>query len=65
MPGKNKAVKAYAPIVSSLFIMVLTCLSSFQRVSASVKSYQKDRDGVSFLLDKGIMKVKICKDDII
>src|SRR5208283_5438228 len=32
---------------------------------ASVTSYAKNSDGVTFTLDKGIMKVKICKDDII
>lgn len=33
--------------------------------SASVKSYHKDEDGVSFTLDKGLMKVRICTPDIV
>ncbi|MGA9405879.1 MAG: TIM-barrel domain-containing protein [Bacteroidota bacterium] len=32
---------------------------------ASITSYAKDPDGVTFRLDKGTMKVKICKDDIV
>jgi alpha-D-xyloside xylohydrolase len=32
---------------------------------ASVLSYTKDRDGVTFKLDKGAMKVNIWKDDLI
>ncbi len=32
---------------------------------ATVKSYKKEADGVSFALDKGQLKVKVCKDDII
>lgn len=31
----------------------------------SVKSYQKDQRGVSFTLDKGIMRLNICKADIV
>ena len=51
----------YMKIFSALLLM---CFASFQFASASVKSYKKDPDGVTFILDKGIMKVKICKDDI-
>jgi alpha-D-xyloside xylohydrolase len=32
---------------------------------ASIVSHTKDPDGITFTLDKGKMKVKICKDDII
>jgi alpha-D-xyloside xylohydrolase len=32
---------------------------------ASVKSYHKDDDGVSFTLDKGLMKIRVCKPDIV
>src|SRR5438128_7023810 len=46
-----------------LFSILFFC-ANFYLVSASVKSYKKDVDGVTFILDKGIMKVKICKDDI-
>lgn len=32
---------------------------------ASVSSYTKDADGVTFLLDKGVMKIKVCRNDIV
>lgn len=32
---------------------------------ASVKSYEKVSDGVSFTLDKGMMKVKVCFDNMV
>ncbi len=32
---------------------------------ASVLSYKKDNDGISFILDKGLMKIKICRDNIV
>src|SRR5258706_1285778 len=59
---QNPALKGYTCIVFSLvFILVTSILSA----NASVKSYKKEEDGVTFILDKGIMKVKICKEDII
>src|SRR4051812_29036403 len=51
-------------LLNILFVPLL-CLFIFYPAKASVKSYKKEADGVSFLLDKGLMKVKICKDDII
>ena len=33
--------------------------------NASVKSYQQEPGGVVFTLDKGMMIVKICKDDLV
>ena len=33
--------------------------------SASIVSYTKDPDGITFKLDRGTMKVKICTDDIV
>jgi alpha-D-xyloside xylohydrolase len=33
--------------------------------SAKIKSYKKDIDGVTFSLDKGLMKIKVCTDDIL
>jgi len=32
---------------------------------ASISSFKKDADGITCKLDKGIMKIKICKDDIV
>ena len=34
-------------------------------VSATIKSFKKAAEGVTFTLDKGLMKVLIRKDDII
>jgi len=50
-----------------ILIMVIT-ISSFtatHTAAASILSYTKDSDGATFILDKGRMKVKVCKDDII
>lgn len=49
-------------------LFITTFLVSFTFVNtlhASVVTYSKDADGVSFVLDNGLMKVKICKNDII
>ncbi len=32
---------------------------------ASITSYSKNTDGVSFVLDTGVMKIKVCKENII
>ena len=32
---------------------------------ASVSSYTRDQDGITFTLDKGMLKIKICREDII
>jgi alpha-D-xyloside xylohydrolase len=34
-------------------------------VSAAIVSYKKDIDGVTFTLDEGLMKIKVCAGDII
>src|SRR5258706_16465030 len=62
MSIRNLALKVYTSILFSLVFILAT---SIQRANASVKSYKKGADGVTFILDKGIMKVKICKEDII
>jgi alpha-D-xyloside xylohydrolase len=55
---KIKLILVIAAIFFSNFI-------NYQSVAAAILSYTKNADGVSFKLDAGIMKVKICKDDII
>jgi alpha-D-xyloside xylohydrolase len=65
MSIQNHTVKVYTRMFCNLFFIMLTCFTSLQAANASVKSYKKDADGVTFSLDKGIMKVKICKDDIV
>lgn len=45
-------------------LLVLLTIVPFT-LSASVVSYKKDNDGVIFTLDKGVMKIKICGDDVV
>ncbi len=40
------------------FLFVIICF-------ASVKSYKQNGNAVTFYLDKGLMKINICKDDIV
>jgi alpha-D-xyloside xylohydrolase len=55
----------------SLFIKIQIIVSLFalltltSPIRSSVVSYHKDKDGVSFTLDKGLMKVKICSENIV
>jgi alpha-D-xyloside xylohydrolase len=50
-------------IKSALLILLLSGLTL--PAQASVLSYQKDADGVTFTLNKGLMKVKICFDNMV
>ncbi len=45
--------------------IVLASFIGIKDASAAIKSYKKDADGVSFSLDKGMMKIKVCRADII
>ncbi|WP_419789149.1 TIM-barrel domain-containing protein [Mucilaginibacter sp. X5P1] len=54
------------PALSKLMAAILLLLiTTIPVANASVKSYKKEADGLLFTLDKGLMKVTICKDDII
>src|SRR5471030_2633000 len=57
----NKITMNKMRILSMLLIGVM----SIHPVKASVRSYKKDADGVTFSLDKGLMRVIVCKADII
>src|ERR1700744_6235540 len=46
-------------------LMTLALLAGAGRVRATVKSWQKESDGVSFSLDVGVMKIRVCTPDII
>lgn len=46
-------------------ITLISMIATMGTLVASVNSYNKDPDGVTFVLDKGSMKIKICADDII
>lgn len=48
------------------FILITLVLSSISiTVDASVLSFTKDKDGITYMLDKGLMKVKICADNMV
>ncbi|MDN5286516.1 MAG: hypothetical protein JWR38_2790, partial [Mucilaginibacter sp.] len=49
-----------------LFLILLTGFwLKAENVNANIISYKKEADGVSFSLDKGLMKIKVCRNDII
>jgi alpha-D-xyloside xylohydrolase len=54
----TKAILLIAAAAMSLAATLHTAM-------ASIVSHTKDSDGVTFTLDKGTMKVKICKDDFV
>ncbi|HEY4785886.1 MAG TPA: TIM-barrel domain-containing protein [Bacteroidales bacterium] len=52
--------------VKSIVLSAAIALTSLtNNVLASITSYIKDPDGITCKLDKGVMKIKICLDDII
>ena len=48
-----------------LLLSVLSLTILFASVQAEVVSFTKERDGVTCVLDKGLMKVKICMENMI
>jgi len=52
----------FQAIILLLALMIPGVISSVQ---ASVQSFKKENNGVTFQLDKGVMKIKICKDNIV
>jgi len=48
-----------------ILLMALMILAANTSVQAAVQSFKKENNGVTFLLDKGAMKIKICKDNIV
>src|SRR6185437_14655913 len=47
----------------ALFFLSILLLTA--PAMATVKSWQKETDGVSFVLDVGEMKIRVCRPDII
>ncbi len=45
--------------------LLFGCITKTSNTQASITSYSKSTTGVSFVLDKGLMEIKICKEDII
>jgi len=52
-------------VLGIILLLVLNIISNSIAANASVKSFTKDSDGITLTLDKGLMKVKICKDNIV
>ncbi len=48
-----------------LCMVVITMLMLTQYSIAAVKSYTQQADGVTFTLDKGLLKIKVCSSDIV
>jgi alpha-D-xyloside xylohydrolase len=59
MKINSKRVNTLITVIAIGFLFILN------PVMASVVHFTKDADGVTFTLDKGIMKVKVCKEDLI
>jgi alpha-D-xyloside xylohydrolase len=55
----------YKSLILNCAVILIISLGSFQSVKASVISYTKNPDGLIFKLDKGLMKIRVCKADII
>jgi alpha-D-xyloside xylohydrolase len=53
---------ALSKIMAAILLLLITAIPT---AKASVISYKKEATGLLFTLDKGQMKVTICKDDII
>ena len=54
-----KSLKFFCLLVSILFVI------QDNHAQSVIRSYQKEKDGVSFSLEKGVMKIRICMDDIV
>ena len=59
---KTMLNSALSKLMAAVLLFLIT---SIPVANASVKSYKKEANGLLFTLDKGLMKVTICKDDII
>src|SRR5579872_3519538 len=51
-------------LTRSHFVLASILLFLAGSVSAKVQSWQKENDGVSFTLDVGVMKIRVCAPDI-
>ncbi|HEY3388154.1 MAG TPA: TIM-barrel domain-containing protein, partial [Prolixibacteraceae bacterium] len=52
-------------VLITIILLVFNIITYSITADASVKSFKKETDGISLTLDKGLMKVKICKDNIV
>jgi alpha-D-xyloside xylohydrolase len=49
----------------SKLLLILLLVTSTITINASVTSFSKDKDGITCTLNKGLMKVKICMDNMV
>jgi alpha-D-xyloside xylohydrolase len=57
--------KIISDVLKFIFAVILFMSAVTFSSSASVRSYKQEASGVVFTLDKGLMTVKICKDDLV
>jgi alpha-D-xyloside xylohydrolase len=62
---KEKHALIFMAQKAVLLLAIFLMSASAMRVEASVKSVKRIGDGVLFTLDKGLLKIKICNDDLI
>jgi alpha-D-xyloside xylohydrolase len=46
-------------------VLILWLLLNTTFIHAAVKSFKKDADGVTFSLDEGLLKIKLCRNDLV
>ncbi len=61
----RSAFSKFKIIEISILFLLLFSASQMTRAQANVKKFKKETDGVLFYLNEGLMKIKICQDDII
>ncbi len=60
LPQKRFVKKAL-----QILVLMLVFFTSYFSSFASVKSFKQSGNSVLFYLDKGLMQISICKDDIV
>jgi len=61
----NTKVMLNSALFKIMTAVLLLLITTIPAANASVKSYKKEANGLLFTLDKGLMRVIICRDDII
>jgi len=51
--------------ITKVAILIIALFATANIAFASIASFKKDADGITCKLDKGIMKIKICSNDIV
>jgi alpha-D-xyloside xylohydrolase len=64
-PMFNNFFSKYTAFKKGSLIILLLLFSYVGIAQSAIRSYKREKDGVSFSLDKGAMKIRVCQDDII